>query len=75
MHVLEGNDGSFSPDDFSMKITHVVEVLDSETYSETFEAVGTIRPDYLRLICENSGQCSWALKGEVKPVLIEPMQV
>lgn len=75
MHVLEGTDGRFSPDDFSAKVTHVVGILSGETYNATFEAIGTFGLDDLRLVRGNSGQCSWSLKGEVKHVLVRPVRV
>ncbi|KAF2130980.1 hypothetical protein P153DRAFT_287827 [Dothidotthia symphoricarpi CBS 119687] len=77
MHVLEGDDGQFSPSNFKLQFTHMLNLV---VYGQQFRA--TIRGQTLFKVgvnmggtCGGSGVCGWGLKAESKPQLITPTMV
>jgi hypothetical protein len=77
MQVLAGSSGSYSSGDFSLKFTHVADVLyHGAQYTASYEAQGHFAVgDNLKGQCGSSGVCSWGLSAEKKPFPIKPTKL
>jgi hypothetical protein len=77
MQVLPGSSGSYASGDFSLKFTHVADVLYlGSQYTASYVAEGQFKVgDNLSGTCGGSGVCSWGLAVGKNPVLIAPSKV
>ncbi|KAF2740958.1 hypothetical protein EJ04DRAFT_111426 [Polyplosphaeria fusca] len=77
MEVVKGDNGDFSTTNFGLKFTRVAEVLyQGSRYSKKFEGTAQLKVgDNMSGTCGGSGVCSWGLKAESKPLLVEQKEV